>query len=63
LLRTNVNGELPTHRAGTVEVLEWLGTEAGVPFNQPTGAIGGGSRGQLPVHAAALRGDIAALAW
>ena len=32
LLQTNAHGELPTHRAGTVEVLGWLGATANVPF-------------------------------
>ena len=32
LLQTNAHGELPTHRAGTVEVLSWLGETAKVPF-------------------------------
>jgi ankyrin repeat protein len=66
LLQTNVYGELPTHRAGTVEVLDWLGMNANVPYMSEVAVAASGSsvsRGQLPVHAAAMRGDIEALAW
>ena len=56
--RRNAKGELPTHRAATVEVLAWLATEGGVPFLG--GADGGGGQ---PIHSAALRGDVAAMAW
>jgi len=58
LTRRNAKGELPTHRAATVEVLAWLATEAGVPFLDE--ADGGGGQ---PIHSAALRGDVAAMAW
>ena len=60
LSRRNAKGELPTHRAATVEVLAWLATEGGVPFLDDADHDGGGGQ---PIHAAALRGDMASMAW
>lgn len=52
-----------------MEVLNWLGTQAKIPFMSSAAVAAGvasgavGLRGQSPVHAAAMRGDIGALAW
>lgn len=62
LRQTNSYGELPTHRAANASILAWLATEGEVPTDQPATTAQGGS-GQLPIHAYAMRGDIASLEW